>query len=121
MVHYFPVSIAYHGSALNITVQSYAGLLEFGLTACRRILSQDESYELIEHLRTALREIEALPPVAAVAAAGAPTVLVPNEPNKASTKRKPVAVIQPEASQKPAVANEVASRPNGRANPSTTD
>ena len=121
MVHYFPVSIPYHGSALNITVQSYAGLLEFGLTACRRILSQDESYEMIEHLRTALREIEALPPVDAVAASGAPTVLVPNEPNKASTKRKPVAVIQPEASQKPAVANEVASRPNGRANPSTTD
>jgi hypothetical protein len=50
-----------------------------------------------------------LPPVDAVAAAGAPTVLVPNEPNKASTKRKP------------AVANEVASRPDGRANPSTTD
>jgi hypothetical protein len=48
-------------------------------------------------------------------------VLVPNEPNKASTKRKPVAVIQPEAPQKPAVANEVASRPDGRANPSTTD
>ncbi|WP_434902296.1 WS/DGAT/MGAT family O-acyltransferase [Bradyrhizobium sp. HKCCYLS20291] len=63
MVHYFPVSIPFHGSALNITVQSYAGLLEFGLTACRRILSQDESYELVEHLRSALREIEALPPV----------------------------------------------------------
>src|SRR6476660_6452242 len=121
MLHYFPVSIPYHGSALNITVQSYAGLLEFGLTACRRILSQDESYEMIEHLRTALREIETLPPVDAVAAAGAPTVLVPKEPNKASTKRKPVAVTQPEAPQKPAVANEVASRPDGRANPPTTD
>ena len=110
-----------HGSALNITVQSYAGLLEFGLTACRRILSQDESYEMIEHLRTALREIEALPPVDAVATSGASTVLVPNEPNKASTKRKPAAVTQPEAPQKPAVANEVASRPDGRANRSTTD
>ena len=63
MVHYFPVSIPYHGNALNITVHSYAGLLEFGLTACRRVLSQDESYELVEHLRTALREIEALPAV----------------------------------------------------------
>jgi hypothetical protein len=29
-------------------VHSYAGLLEFGLTACRRVLSQDESYELID-------------------------------------------------------------------------
>lgn len=121
IVHYYPVSIPYHGSALNITVHSYAGLLEFGLTACRRILSQDESYELIEHLRTALREIEALPPVDAVATAGVPTVLVPSEPNKASTKRTPVAVIQPEAPEKPAVANEAKSRPNRRANPSTTD
>src|SRR5258707_14652982 len=67
MAHYFPVSIPYHGSALNITVQSYAGLLEFGLTACRRILSQDESYELIDHLRATLREIPALPSVAATA------------------------------------------------------
>src|SRR5215471_3080358 len=121
MVHYFPVSIPYHGSALNITVHSYAGLLEFGLTACRRVLSQDESYELVEHLQTALQEIEALPPVDAVATAGVPTVLVPSEPNKASTMRTPVAVIQPEAPEKPAVANEAKSRPNRRANPSTTD
>ena len=91
MVHYFPVSIPYHGSALNITVQSYAGLLEFGLTACRRVLSQDESYELIEHLRTALREIEALPSVDATATAG-PATSAPNEPAKASAKRKSVAV-----------------------------
>ncbi len=32
--HYFPVSIAGHGSALNITVQSYAENLEFCLIAC---------------------------------------------------------------------------------------
>ena len=121
IVHYYPVSIPYHGSALNITVHSYAGLLELGLTACRRILSQDESYELIEHLRTALREIEALPPVDAVTTAGVPTVLVPSEPNKASTKRTPVGVMQPEAPEKPAVANEAKSRPNRRADPSTTD
>jgi len=94
IAHYYPVSIPYHGSALNITVHSYAGLLEFGLTACRRILSQDESYEMIEHLHAALAEIEALPSVDAVAA-GAPRVVVPNQSNKASTKRKSVAVIQP--------------------------
>ena len=33
--HYFPLSIPFHGCALNITVQSYLDLLEFGLTACR--------------------------------------------------------------------------------------
>lgn len=33
---YFPVSIPTHGVALNITVQSYNGSLEYGLIACRR-------------------------------------------------------------------------------------
>jgi diacylglycerol O-acyltransferase / wax synthase len=47
-------------------VQSYAGLLEFGLTACRRVLSQDESHEIVRYLQGALRDIEALPPVDAV-------------------------------------------------------
>ena len=32
----YPVSIPAHGTALNITVQSYNGALEYGLTACRR-------------------------------------------------------------------------------------
>ena len=87
IVQYYPVSIPYHGSALNITVHSYAGLLEFGLTACRRILSQDESYELIEHLRAALREIEALPTVAETPVAEL-VVPVPNEPTEASKEKK---------------------------------
>ncbi len=36
MVTNFPVSIVAHGLALNITVQSYNGSLDFGLIACRR-------------------------------------------------------------------------------------
>ena len=38
MVTYYPVSIPAHGVALNITVQSYNGSLEYGLTACRKAL-----------------------------------------------------------------------------------
>jgi diacylglycerol O-acyltransferase / wax synthase len=114
MVHYFPVSIPYHGSALNITVQSYAGLLEFGLTACRRILSQDESYEMIDHLHTALREIQALPPVDA---AVKPARSALNELDKVSTESKSVALVP----QAPAVAKEVASIESGSGlKPSTT-
>ena len=94
MVHYFPVSIPYHGSALNITVQSYAGLLEFGLTACRRILSQDESYEMIDHLHTALREIQALPPVDATVAAE-PATSASNQAGEVSTKPQSVAPAPP--------------------------
>ncbi len=37
LVHYFPVSIVTHGLGLNITVNSYAGWLEFGLIACKEI------------------------------------------------------------------------------------
>jgi hypothetical protein len=37
-VTYSPVSIPYHGCALNITVYSYDGKLFFGLTAARNVL-----------------------------------------------------------------------------------
>ena len=36
VVAYFPVSIAAHGCALNITLHSYVDRLDFGLMACRR-------------------------------------------------------------------------------------
>ena len=40
--HYYPVSIVTHGLAFNITVQSYAGHLEFGLTACKDIVARPD-------------------------------------------------------------------------------
>jgi hypothetical protein len=107
MVHYFPVSIPYHGSALNITVHSYAGLLEFGLTACRRVLSQDESYEMIEHLRAALREIEALPPVEAEIVELTPQAAA--QAKAPSATAAPVTVIQTDEVPL-AAANDKASR-----------
>ncbi len=88
MANYFPVSIPYHGMGLNMTVQSYAGQLEFGLTACRRTLSQDESHELIEHLRAALREIEGLESVAEPAPTPAAIAAPPLKPSKASGRAK---------------------------------
>jgi len=42
VVHYYPVSIVTHGLGLNITVNSYAGMLEFGLVACRDIVPKPE-------------------------------------------------------------------------------
>jgi len=90
MTHFYPVSIPYHGSALNITVQSYAGHLDVGLTACRRILSQEESYELVELLRRALAQIQAMAAAAPVeseaVAATAPDV-VPAAPKAAPVRR----------------------------------
>ncbi|MGY4317659.1 WS/DGAT domain-containing protein [Bradyrhizobium sp. JR3.5] len=107
MVHYFPVSIPYHGSGLNITVHSYASLLEFGLTACRRVLTQDESYEMIEHLRAALRAIEALPPVEAEIVEL--TAQAATQSKAASAVAASVTVIQADEVP-PAAANDKASR-----------
>ncbi|MFT7722562.1 MAG: wax ester/triacylglycerol synthase family O-acyltransferase [Roseateles sp.] len=107
MAHFYPVSIPYHGSALNITVQSYAGSLDFGVTACRRILSQEESYELIGHLRAALREIERLPGVDAPAPAEAappPAAGKPKPKPASAAPRKPRAAAQPGPAPAPAPA-----------------
>jgi WS/DGAT/MGAT family acyltransferase len=60
MVSYFPVSIPYHGTALNMTVQSYAGSMDFGLTACRRAMPQSELYALAKDMKAAYAELEAL-------------------------------------------------------------
>ncbi|HJQ61122.1 MAG TPA: wax ester/triacylglycerol synthase family O-acyltransferase [Vineibacter sp.] len=98
MVHYYPVSIPYHGMALNITVQSYAGQLEFGLTACRRVLTQQESYELVDHLRAALRQIESLPAVGAVTTSG-PGTPSPNEPRESVTKKRPAVAARVDTTQ----------------------
>lgn len=57
MKHFYPMSIPYHGTAVNITVQSYTDQLEFGITACRMALSQAEARELMSHMRDALDEI----------------------------------------------------------------
>ena len=86
MLHYYPVSISYHGTALNITVQSYAGQLEFGLTACRRVLSQAESHELVGYLMAALHEIEALAPPEAEAEVAAVAAVTDQAPKPAARK-----------------------------------
>ena len=90
MLHYFPVSIPYHGMGLNITVQSYDGKLEFGITACRRVMSQEESHELIAHLRATLEDIRALESVgdAAPVVAAAPLVIA-EAPTKVLARKAP--------------------------------
>ncbi|WP_341886800.1 wax ester/triacylglycerol synthase family O-acyltransferase [Variovorax sp. YR752] len=118
MMHFYPVSIPYHGSALNITVQSYAGSLDFGLTACRRILSQEESYELIGHLRAALRQIERLP---SIGAAAQPVVAKEVEaevvPAKAPRRAKAPAAAKPRATA--AAAAPASKKPRAPRKPAT--
>ena len=100
MLHFYPVSIPYHSAALNITVQSYAGTMEFGITACRRVLSQAESHELIELLQVGLREIEALESIEAANEPVAAAEAAPTHVAKASAAKK--ARVMAKAAAKPA-------------------
>ena len=52
----YPVSIVAHGLALNVTVTSYAGSLDFGIVACRRSVPRVQ--RLIDFLEDGLTELE---------------------------------------------------------------
>jgi len=69
---YYPVSIPAHGSALNMTVQSYNGALEFGLTACRRTvpdIADLADYVVDEHHKLLAQVVGEAPAPAPIAAA----------------------------------------------------
>jgi WS/DGAT/MGAT family acyltransferase len=52
----YPLSIPFHGHALNITVSSYAGTIGFGFTGCRDALPHLQ--RLAVYAREALEELE---------------------------------------------------------------
>jgi diacylglycerol O-acyltransferase len=90
---YIPVSIPGHGVGLNITVQSYNGVLGFGLTACRRAVPDPQS--LAAYLRGALAEL-----LAAVRALPANQEKAAGTPKKATrgvAERKPARARVPAA------------------------
>ena len=97
----FPVSIPSHGVALNLTVQSYCGALDFGLTACRRTVP--ELAKLAGYLEESLLELhdaaigEAPPElVSSVPKLRKPTqpkaarATAPSKPRAPASKRKTV-------------------------------
>lgn len=73
MASFYPVSIPMHGIALNITVMSYNGALDFGLIACRRALpdvrelakymaeAHLEMMMLLQEKNAANEKVEAMP------------------------------------------------------------
>lgn len=54
----YPASILFHGMALNITLVSNTGVMDFGITACRRALPRVQ--RLIDFLEDGLTELESL-------------------------------------------------------------
>ena len=85
MVTYYPVSIVTHSLALNVTVQSYNGSLDFGLIACRKVMP--DLPELGKYMQKSFGEMLAFTPTVAPAVplqAGAPA------DTKTFNKPKPV-------------------------------
>jgi len=58
LVGMYPASAIFHGFALNITLVSYRGNLDFGIMACRRSMPQVQ--RLIDFLDEALVELEVM-------------------------------------------------------------
>jgi WS/DGAT/MGAT family acyltransferase len=53
--HFYPVSAIADGQGLNMTVQSYAGNLDFGFISCRELVP--DLWSLADHLHESLEEL----------------------------------------------------------------
>ncbi len=87
MLTYYPVSIAIHSVALNITVQSYNGSLDFGLTACRKALP--DLPHLAATMKAAHDELLALTPQVPDLRLAEPARPAPVKRAKAGAKKAP--------------------------------
>ncbi len=100
IVSYYPVSIPAHSMALNVTVQSYNGRLDYGLIACRRALPDvaELADSLLAEHRKLLELATGLTATASVAEPAAATVAPARAPGKKSSAAravKPVLVARP--------------------------
>jgi len=91
-VSYYPVSIPSHSMALNVTVQSYNGRLDYGLIACRRAVPDvnDLADALLSEHRTLMQLAQITPPTAQPIAApiAAPATQVPKLAGKAPVRKR---------------------------------
>ena len=94
----FPVSIPYHGMALNITLQGYNGWLDFGLIGCRRAMPDIEnlaSYMQAAHVELLRRSRELVPAEPAEAPAKAKAKAKAKKAKPAAKARKRAAAKKP--------------------------
>jgi diacylglycerol O-acyltransferase / wax synthase len=103
LASFYPVSIVVHSMALNVTVQSYAGRLDYGLIACRRAMPDVTDlgdYLLAEHQVLLAKAQEA----AAKTLDAEPAAPVKAEPKLKLVAAKPVAAPRSRAKTKVAPA-----------------
>jgi hypothetical protein len=114
MTCFYPVSMISHGIALNITVHSYNGRMDYGFIACRRALP--DVNDLADYLLAEHRVLLGLAQQAAAAAA-AEAVLVAAK-KKVKAKSTDTQVAAPEAAPaKRAKAKKPVVRKTGDAKP----
>lgn len=119
LLSFFPCSIPFHGSALNITVESYCDSLDFGLVACRRTVP--DLAELADHLAPAMEELEqsvaAL--LAAKSAPAPPAAQAKPRTRAAVRKAAPTPTVTAAAAPASQPARPPARRPRRSATPSS--
>ncbi|HXE22476.1 MAG TPA: wax ester/triacylglycerol synthase family O-acyltransferase [Rhodoferax sp.] len=103
MLTYYPVSIAGHSMALNVTVQSYGGSLDFGLTACRKAMP--DLPELARYMQAAYEELRQLTPAAMAADPASALATHPAPMKKAGKPSRPRAPAPKAAAVKTARAD----------------
>lgn len=95
MITNYPTSIAVHGLALNVTVQTYNQSLDIGLMACGEALP--ETAELAAYVEAAFMEFQALPVAQPPEEAPVAKKAAPRKPaaKKATAQPKAVAKATP--------------------------
>jgi diacylglycerol O-acyltransferase len=109
---YYPVSIPAHGVALNITVQSYNGSLDYGFTACRRAVPDVD--DLIEYLVEAHKELRQLV-LGPQAAAAKPLEKAEQTAARAAAEKVPAQVAAEPAKRRRTAKGKAARPVNGEA------
>ena len=101
MITNYPTSIAVHGLALNVTVQTYNQSLDIGLMACGEALP--ETAELAAYVEAAFMEFQALQVAEVVDEAPAPKKPAARKSpaRKAAPKPKAAAKVVTQATPRP--------------------
>jgi len=86
MLTYYPVSIVTHSLALNVTVQSYNGSLDFGLIACRKAMP--DLPELAKYMQKTFDEMLAFTPQ--IVTGAVPSAAEAKEPVKKVVAKKAI-------------------------------